>query len=97
MRPTWPNYLVKVPFLNGGLFDVHDLERANKNISIPDKAFERVFDFFDGYRWHLDERPYREDNEINPDVLGYIFEKYVTPEADGGLLHQGGHHRLHLP
>ena len=75
--------LGKVPFLNGGLFDVHDLERDNPNISIPDAAFERVFDFFDGYRWHLDERPYREDNEINPDVLGYIFEKYVNQKQMG--------------
>ena len=78
-RPSW----AKVPFLNGGLFDVHDLERDNPGISIPDKAFERVFDFFDGYRWHLDERPYREDNEINPDVLGYIFEKYVNQKQMG--------------
>ena len=53
------------------------------DISIPDAAFERVFDFFDGYRWHLDERPYREDNEINPDVLGYIFEKYVNQKQMG--------------
>ena len=75
--------LGKVPFLNGGLFDVHDLERDNPGISIPDKAFEQVFDFFDGYRWHLDERPYREDNEINPDVLGYIFEKYVNQKQMG--------------
>ena len=58
--------LGEVPFLNGGLFDVHDLERDNPGISIPDAAFKRVFDFFDGYRWHLDERPHREDNEINP-------------------------------
>ena len=75
--------LGRVPFLNGGLFDVHDLERDNPDISIPDAAFERVFDFFDGYRWHLDERPYREDNEINPDVLGYIFEKYVNQKQMG--------------
>ena len=75
--------LGKVPFLNGGLFDVHDLERDNPDISIPDEAFERVFDFFDGYRWHLDERPNREDNEINPDVLGYIFEKYVNQKQMG--------------
>ena len=75
--------LGRVPFLNGGLFEVHDLERDNPNISIPDAAFERVFDFFDGYRWHLDERPYREDNEINPDVLGYIFEKYVNQKQMG--------------
>ena len=73
----------RVPFLNGGLFDVHDLERDNPGISIPDEAFERVFGFFDGYRWHLDERPHREDNEINPDVLGYIFEKYVNQKQMG--------------
>ena len=77
------NLLGKIPFLNGGLFDVHDLERDNPEISIPDEAFERVFDFFDAYRWHLDERPYREDNEINPDVLGYIFEKFVNQKQMG--------------
>ena len=31
----------------------------------------------------MDERPYREDNEINPDVLGYIFEKYVNQKQMG--------------
>ena len=72
-----------VPFLNGGLFDVHDLERGNPNIDIPDEAFEKIFDFFDQYRWHLDERPSRADNEINPDVLGYIFEKYINQRQMG--------------
>ena len=81
--PDLAALLGRVPFLNGGLFDVHDLERDNPDIGIPDEAFERVFDFFDGYRWHLDERPYREDNEINPDVLGYIFEKYVNQKQMG--------------
>ena len=81
--PDLAALLGKVPFLNGGLFDVHDLERDHPKISIPDDAFERVFDFFDGYRWHLDERPDREDNEINPDVLGYIFEKYVNQKQMG--------------
>ena len=81
--PELAALLGEVPFLNGGLFDQHELERDNPDISIPDAAFERVFDFFDGYRWHLDERPYREDNEINPDVLGYIFEKYVNQKQMG--------------
>ena len=70
--------LGRIPYLNGGLFDVHDLERDNPNIDIPDKAFKQIFDFFDAYQWHLDDRPLRADNEINPDVLGYIFEKYVN-------------------
>ncbi len=75
--------LGRVPYLNGGLFDVHQLESENPNIEIPDKAFERIFDFFDAYRWHLDERPLRADNEINPDVLGYIFEKYINQKQMG--------------
>ena len=34
-------------------------------------------------RWHLDERPLRADNEINPDVVGYIFEKYINQKQMG--------------
>src|SRR5229473_1588063 len=75
--------LGKVPYLNGGLFDVHELERANQHIQIADEAFEKLFDFFDAYQWHLDERPLRADNEINPDVLGYIFEKYINQKQMG--------------
>jgi hypothetical protein len=42
-----------------------------------------VFDYFDQYQWHLNERPLRDDKEINPDVLGYIFEKYVNQKQMG--------------
>lgn len=71
--------LGKVPYLNGGLFLPHQLELAHgENINIINAAFERLFSFFDRYSWHLDYRPLRADNEINPDVLGYIFEKYVN-------------------
>lgn len=72
-----------VPYLNGGLFDVHDLERDNPDLQIPDEAFETLFDFFDEYTWHLDERPLRDGREINPDVLGHIFEKYVNQKQMG--------------
>ena len=86
-----------VPYLNGGIFDVHELERDFPDIEIRDDAFIKLFDFFDAYQWHLDERPLCADNEINPDVLGYIFEKYVNQKQNGRLLHQGGHHRLYRP
>ena len=84
--PDLEKLLGNIPYLNGGLFDVHELEkpeRYGKAIQIPDKAFERVFDYFDQYQWHLDERPLRDDNEINPDVLGYIFEKYINQKQMG--------------
>ena len=81
--PELAKLLGRVPYLNGGLFEVHDLERDNQDIHIPDKAFRRVFDFFDAYQWHLDDRPLHDDKEINPDVLGYIFEKYINQKQMG--------------
>jgi methylase of polypeptide subunit release factors len=74
----------RIPYLNGGMFERHDIEkRYGDYIQIPDKAFERIFDYFDQYQWHLDERPLRADDEINPDVLGYIFEKYINQKQMG--------------
>ena len=81
--PELTELLGKVPYLNGGLFDLHELERDNKNIDIPDEAFEGIFKFFDAYQWHLDDRPLRNDREINPDVLGYIFERYINQKQMG--------------
>ncbi|MGD8442478.1 MAG: hypothetical protein PVI94_03210 [Desulfobacterales bacterium] len=75
--------LGKVPYLNGGLFELHELEREYPKIDIPDEAFEKLFAFFDQYEWHLDNRPLSNDNEINPDVLGYIFEKYINQKQMG--------------
>jgi hypothetical protein len=82
--PEANHLLGKVPYLNGGLFLRHQIEEVHgRNIQIADLAFEKVFAFFDQYHWHLDERPLRADNEINPDVLGYIFEKYVNQKQMG--------------
>ncbi|MFN3335165.1 MAG: SAM-dependent methyltransferase, partial [Caldilinea sp.] len=69
--------LGRVPYLDGGLFAVHPVEeRYGDAIEIENAAFARLFDFFEDYNWHLYERQLRNDNEINPVVLGYIFEKY---------------------
>ena len=76
--------LGKIPYLNGGIFQKHQLETLHgENIEIPDKAFAQLFNFFEQYQWHLDDRPLRNDNEINPDVLGYIFEKYINQKQMG--------------
>ena len=77
-KPGFVELCGTVPYLNGSLFEVHELELNNQEIDIPDVAFERIFDFFDAYQWQLDDRPLHDDNEINPDVLGYIFEKYIN-------------------
>ena len=72
-----------IPYLNGGIFQKHKLEEENPDITIPDIAFERIFAFFDCYQWHLDYNHKTKDNEINPDVLGYIFEQYINRKQMG--------------
>jgi hypothetical protein len=72
-----------IRYLNGGLFIRHKLEIEYPNIRIPDRAFENVLNLFGSYSWHLDDTPGADDNEINPDVLGYIFEKYINQKAFG--------------
>lgn len=72
-----------IRYLNGGLFLPHKIEEENPRLNVPDKAFENLFRLFERYSWNLNDTPGGEDNEINPDVLGYIFEKYINQKAFG--------------
>ena len=83
-NPKLKEMLGKVPYLNGGLFDVHQIEHENEDIQIPDHAFKKLFAFFNQYNWHLDSRPEATGKDINPDVIGYIFEKYINDRAAMG-------------
>ena len=74
----------RIPYLNGGMFDEHELERRYPDIDISDEAFESLFAFFDNWRWHLDDRLTATGRDINPDVLGYIFEQYINDRAQMG-------------
>ena len=74
----------KIPYLNGGLFDEHEIEKTYRKIAIDDSAFEQLFEFFDQYEWHLDTRETASGKDINPDVIGYIFEKYINDRAQMG-------------
>src|SRR5206468_2047453 len=75
--------LGKVPYLNGGFFEEHQLEQKYREIEIPDQAFTKLFAFFDEWNWHLDDRQGRDQKDINPDVVGYIFEKYINQKQMG--------------
>ena len=83
LEPELEALIGKVPYLNGGIFQLHEVEQTYPDIQISDAAFENIFDFFDQYQWHLDDRPLHDDSEINPDVLGYIFEKYINQKQMG--------------
>jgi len=65
------------------LFLEHQVEERWPDITIPDAAFHNLFSLFSRYSWNLDDTPGGNDDEINPDVLGYIFEKYINQKAFG--------------
>ncbi len=80
--------LGKIRYLNGGLFLPHHVELNHgfpdqPRILIPDRAFENVFNLFGRYSWNLNDTPGGQADEINPDVLGYIFEKYINQKEFG--------------
>jgi len=81
--PQTNRLLGKIKYLNGGLFLPHPIEQRWPKISVPDKAFENLYALFERYSWNLNDTPGGQDNEINPDVLGYIFEKYINQKAFG--------------
>ncbi len=58
-------------------------ESARRRSRFPTRPSSSSSTSSTGYQWHLDERPLRNDNEINPDVLGYIFEKYINQKQMG--------------
>ena len=71
--------------MNSRLFDQHELEKQyGADIEITDAVFEKLFNFFDKYNWYLDDRPIASGKDINPDVIGYIFEKYIDERAEMG-------------
>jgi len=84
-RDAETNKLIgKIKYLNGGLFLLHKIElKYPEKIKIPDVAFDNLFALFNRYSWTLDDTPGGDDNEMNPDVLGYIFEKYINQKAFG--------------
>lgn len=71
-----------VPYINGGIFGQSEIEEKF-TIAIPDETFVSILNFFAAFTWHLDTRPTGTPNEINPEVLGYIFEQYINFTAGG--------------
>lgn len=83
-QPDFVQKYGRIPYLNGGMFSIHELEEQYPKLDIADEAFESLFAFFDQWHWHLDDRLTASGKDINPDVLGYIFEQYINDRAQMG-------------
>ena len=77
---------IKIPYLNGGLFDKDELDK--KDIDFPYDYFKELMDFFAMYNFTIDEND-PEDSEIgiDPEMLGHIFENLLEDNKDKGAFY----------
>ncbi len=77
-RSRGPAAFGAVPFLNGGLFEPHPLERRLRG-DIPNAVWRDAFDgLFERYHFVVSERG--EGGGIAPDMLGRVFEGVMAPD-----------------
>ena len=77
---------VKVPYLNGGLFEVENNNTAF--LAFPPALFESLFEFFSQYNFTI----YEDDPEerflaVDPEMLGHIFENLLEDNKDKGAFY----------
>lgn len=77
----------RVPYLNGGLFDI-DKPEETQNIDFPEKFFFELLDFFEQYNFTIDENS-PDDHEvgIDPEMLGHIFENLLEENREKGAFY----------
>jgi len=73
----------RIPYLNGGLFLPHKIE-VDYHITLPNEGAHNILELFNSVTWYLNDVPGEDDNAMSPDVLGYIFEKYINDQKSAG-------------
>jgi hypothetical protein len=58
-------------------------DAVEPNIQVDATVLKEILIFLNGYTWYLQTGRSRNENEIDPDVLGYIFEKYINQKELG--------------
>jgi hypothetical protein len=72
-----------VPYLNGGLFEPHGVERRIGPISFENSLWRDAFDgLFERYRFSVREAD--DANAVAPDMLGRVFERLMRPDERHG-------------
>ncbi len=67
----------RIPFLNGGLFEPHALERQ-WSVEVPSHAWRNAFDnLFEAFHFTTREG---DGSAVAPDMLGRVFEGLMDPE-----------------
>ena len=78
--------IVKIPYLNGGLFERDSLDELQ--VSFPKEYFADLFDLFDQYNFTIDENdPNDAVVGVDPEMLGLIFENLLEDNKDKGAFY----------
>jgi len=74
--------IVKIPFLNGGLFEDDDPKGI---LTFPPKLFADLFEFFKTYNFTIyEDSPDDHTLAVDPEMLGHIFENLLEDNKDKG-------------
>lgn len=77
---------IKVPYLNGGLFEM-DAE-DNTQFPLPAKYMADMLDFFSAYNFTIDENdPDDAEVGVDPEMLGRVFENLLEDNKDKGAFY----------
>ena len=77
---------IKVPFLNGGLFQLD--EEDCSNIRLPQHLLGDVLEFFERYNFTIDENdPNDAQIGVDPEMLGRVFENLLEDNKDKGAFY----------
>ena len=78
--------VVRVPYLNGGLFSKEKVDAMD--IKYPKEFFEKFLDFLYQYNFTIDENdPNEAQVGIDPEMLGKIFENLLEDNKDKGAFY----------
>ncbi len=77
---------LKVPYLNGGLFEREAADEAE--FPLPAKYMQSLLDFFSSYNFTIDENdPDDAEVGVDPEMLGRIFENLLEDNKDKGAFY----------
>lgn len=77
---------IKIPYLNGGLFEKDDYDKTN--FPLPAKYIKSLLDFFASYNFTIDENdPDDAEIGVDPEMLGRIFENLLEDNKDKGAFY----------
>ena len=80
------NSQLKVPYLNGGLFERDATDETE--FPLPAKYMQSLLDFFASYNFTIDENdPDDAEVGVDPEMLGRIFENLLEDNKDKGAFY----------